>query len=374
MRVFPFMPQSEFVEAHHWLTDVIQPRGSEQRFRMRHFPRRTYAHRYQLTDREYSQAQSIASDWHLPVLVPLWEDIRRITSLTPNKAAFDVSFSNFTVGERFLLWGASNNWEIKEITQMTGGEVLFSPLLTNDYVSAWAIPLKEGRFAQPIAAVRTSFDRIIVEAIFETNSRYRPVSSDLYPLFRDHPVVTDRPVLLGDISENVERRVTVFDSATGIVSVTPDRSFASRHSAIHWSEIDRARKFQVRDWLGGRAGRWRGFWVSTWNTDTVLIEHAFASDTKITVDRPYLYKAPGSIAYQSSNGIICKKVVSATIVDPSLPTYELQLDEPCEIDLPPGAPVSRLHFARFDVDRIEMQHGAGGRMDLSVPIVEIPEP
>jgi hypothetical protein len=199
-----------------------------------------------------------------------------------------------------------------------------------------------------------------------------------FPTYRTYPLI-DRPaVMVGDTREQFEREVEVLDSGTGLLTKTPTFSQAIQISTLAWSVLTCDALWDLRVWLHSRKGRWKCFWVPSWNADLTITRAIAANDTTIEIaDINYSAHYPSTADFAIitlDEGAHCFRV---TDCDPGTTGHQiLTIDTPMteSIALNTIGKTCRIVRSRFDADRVEIQHSphTGEQATVAIPIVQVP--
>lgn len=198
-----------------------------------------------------------------------------------------------------------------------------------------------------------------------------------YVTYKDHDVMTDRTFIVSDIRERFEREVEVVDNGTGVIWQGPQFTYPVQTSMMAWETLTREELWYIRVWLHSRRGKWKGFWLPSWNNDLQITQPIADTDTEITIS---------AIGYPSFEGqrdiMILTKAGSMHFArvlngDDGLLSQEvLTLEAPIGFNLAVSdiEMVCFMTFMRFDADRIEIKHKAARGASIAVAVMEAPIP
>lgn len=380
MELWPFIPQREFIESLEWLTDVIRCRGGEQRLALRTAPRHGYQYTSLLDPHQFSKAKSFARARSAEeILVPLWGELTYIGALAyeAEEAIFDTSFAHYAVGGLAMVWQADDYYEIVEVATLTEEGLTFTQPLEKNYVAALVAPVKAGIFAQPFEVSRVSGDYLKGSVRFTSVETEDLAGATDYPIYLDHDVMLDRPVLTNDIRERFERETELADNGTGLIQPMTEHTYPIQTSALSWSTLTKEELWKLRIWLHTRRGRWKGFWTPSWNKDLQLMAPVVSADTSLKVKRIGYPQQEGTrdiMIVTTSGSLIYKRILGGGYW--SSTQESLTLSEPIGADLAPSDidMICFLTFMRLDADRIEIRHKAAHGVTVTVPVFEAPIP
>jgi len=243
------------------------------------------------------------------------------------------------------------------------------------------MPVVSATFAQDFEASRDS-----IALAIRTKVRFVSVESqDLgagtgmgYPLADGVPVVIDPPELIrGSVAEQYGRDVDVLDNATGIIAKLPTSTTPGQSSMVAWTRMDAEEKWRLFEWLHQCRGRWRSFWLPSWNKDVVITKNIVAGDDfieVIAVGFAATYGLPCWLEIRFATSRAIQKIISVS-TDGAPGTERLHFSGAFSGGAPASSVVrvSKLTRMRLNADRIEVQHRIGGDCVVAVPTTEVPE-
>lgn len=198
-----------------------------------------------------------------------------------------------------------------------------------------------------------------------------------YPVHRGHEVMTDRSFLISDIRERFEREAVEEDNTTGQVWIGPQFTYPIQTSSMNWDTLTREDLWNLRVWLHSRRGKWRGFWLPSWNPDLKVTQPIVATDTTITIrEMGYpTFEGPRDLMVVTKAGAYHYLQVTGG-TDGLLNQEVLALAGEAGVNLAVSdiEMVCFLTFMRFDADRIEIRHRAAKGASVAVPVMEAPVP
>lgn len=388
-RVWPFRPQVNVVESYEWYTYINRCREAEYRYCKRPIPRAGFTFQYIMRAAEYGVARELANLIGADTLyVPDWPRYTQVPSVSPSTVTLPVDASmtpSYKVGGKLLLWGSNEDYEVCSIQGIGEGTISISAV-QDFHDNPCVVPLREGTITQEFGADRGPTDFSVADIVFQV-----PVTEDLTPtygeglVFSDYlgsPVMTSVVEMNGGARENHPRVVDEVDSIVGLVRKTPVYTTPDRSFLVSWTTADREELWNVLLWLHSRKGRWKNFWLPSWNEDVHITTGPMNNDTTIEVDAvgfASAYSNPTDLLIMTqSGGGWPVRVTGAT---PGETGKELlQLSEPFQTHVPglSGIPLQmisrtcRLTLSRLNSDRVEVHHQSGDQATIVVPTVEVP--
>lgn len=376
--VWPFVPQRRFREVLEWATTVAQARSKERRSGARAVPRQIVNFTYQLDEQQFSRAKAIATGWaHRTFGMPVWWDCARVGGLAAGAAYIDVdtSHADYRSNDVVLVWDDDEAFEAAETLAVEAGRINLKLPLTRDYSNAYVMPLRFGRVLRGMDFRRRATPIVESGVEFTVVDTLDRSATDL-PQYRGKDVLTDRTVLVGDVTERIERAVTLLDNGSGVIVADPETTYPTQRSVVGWSADDRAAAWRLRRLLHARKGRLKSFWLPSWNADLVLTKVVSAAAQGLTVRNVgyHLYYGVTDIMIRTTSGqTFFRRVLGGSLTDQG--ENSLSIDAALGVELQPSDVefICFMRLVRFDSDRVELTHKDAGVVETSVPVMEVPE-
>ena len=382
MSLWPFMPVGEVVEVLEWRTDVLRARASEQRFRLRERPRRTwnFAH---LFDAEGQAAARAILRTGAACQVPDW--IKAIHA-GPVAAGASVSIAMTTAGlglvagASVVLWNGLRDFEVCEIESVAPSALVLAFVVTARNATIYrvdqahaAVELSISRPAGPLQLGTISFEAPAVDTY----------GASTYAQYRGHDVLPMVPrVGGGTLAEDFAWPVERFDNETGLLATSALRELPDDTFMMRWHVFTAPEIAALRAWVASRYGRWLAFWQSTWQRDLVAAADVGSGDTTLRVYAPTGATTLGRSAFdleiQAPAAVYLRRITAAS-AGPAVngrPTIDLTMDSSfgTAVTAAQFGRISYLRCARFNADRIELLHRPGEGLAVAVPCIEVPVP
>lgn len=377
--VWPFMPQTTHKETLEWSTDVVPSYTSEQRLALRQAPRQFFDYTCYLDKVEFSRAKAIATQWaHRVYGVPVWSELSRVgqLSLGATFIPVDTTAADYRENDVVILWESSEKQAAVEITTVHANGVSLKIPLETEFEAAYIAPLRFAMAPEGISFSRAGNEQTVATCRFRVTSNKDLGSDALYPTYRGKSVVTDRTIMVGDITEKIYRSVDTFDNESGVVEVDVTSNKIDHRQVITFSTRSRAERWAARQWIHSRLGRQKSFWVISWNNDLeVVSDFSSASSGFIvnSIDYSLLYSVKDVMILLKDGTKIFKRITGATAnedgteninFDSAIGTSALASD----VEM-----VSFMSHVRFDTDSVDISHQYNGQVQISIPVMEIPE-
>jgi len=374
MRAWPFKPRTPVLEALQWSTDIFLAKAAEQRVALRVQPRRIFSYAHTLTDEEVNFARVLVRNTQgQGFYVPDWTQAEQVgTILSGAEVTLPVDLSVATYGTKALVWESVYQYEVVDVTEDSTG--FLEADVSESYGSAWVMPVFYGDAPDGFSVDRLgkSLNGCNIQFVL---TECEDISAALYPTYRGHEVITDCPVTGGDtFAESTGYELSTFDNVVGDEEYIRARDYIQHTFQMRWHRFTRADVYSLRQWLHSRKGRQKAFWLSSFGKD--LTPASSISGTTLQVYNDILARpAPFDLEIVGKSTHRVQVTAAATGADVNgRPTANLTLDTSVTEDLSDIQRISYLMCARFDADRIELEHAAKGGTVVQVPCREIPVP
>lgn len=376
MVVWPFKIRDEFIETAEWFTDVIRTKNKEQRFAQRQAPRTTYNYSHYLTIQEYNAAQAIIKQ-NETFLVPDWSlaiSYGFLASGSPGSIPYGEAFHQLDIGDYILVWESSAKYEAVLILDTDSADT-FSGNISQTYSNAKLVPLHTANCPTGLRATRQAGNIINAEIEFEITDT-RDIGYSAYDQYRGEDVIDDCPVIAGTtFNEPISYPTDSFDNDISNQVYMTQRNFYDFNKQMRWHVFNRADLYSLRRFLHSRRGRWKPFWMSSFSRDFELAAPIVSNETFITVYAPRDLTDLGVTSFDIEiDGQHYRQVTSyADGIVGGRVILQLNLSAQVGLNLGTRARVSYLHFMRFNVDRVELQHRARAGVSVAIPTIELNE-
>lgn len=374
---WPYIPEGSFTETREWLTDVIRTRKKEQRLSLRRGPRKTVSHSYMLGDSDLSNMWSHDKVWvNQTYAVPDWTKFMRLGPVT--KGTLELNIKAVDLGLRAsgfaFIYENNAKYEVRPVKAVEPNKVVFVDSISRDYDDATIVVIELQKHQQPLSIVRTAMGVSVAQATWEKLDDTLNASNP-FPQYAGRPVVTDH-ILMGGTraSERFGYDLDRIDSQLGIYTDFQEYDWETQtRGQLKWSCNDRAEFDRVRNFLDYCRGKQGEFFVPTWNNDFELaLNITSGQGVKIKPNAATLFFKPFHIMIQYVDGSRDFVKVTSAVREMDFDTLQTQpvvASRPME----QVSRICRLNLMRFDTDRFEFQHRDSGEIDISAPIVAVPE-
>jgi hypothetical protein len=356
-------PRIPFNEAYEWYNYVQDSyNGRNQVTRFRNAPRHYMEIESPIPQVDINNVYALlhaykSEKWGMPS----WADYQTI-SIASGSTSLP---GGYTVDERIPYVLVQDQYK---------AEVLFFnegvfDALENDYVNALLMPLRIGRI---ITSADTYNNTISGNASFAFQSSVNvDYDIDEPTQYDGHDVYTDTCSLFTSplgIRDTIITRMDSVDGITGLVNYNSPWLCSRRERDYRVYNDTQAEYKAFKDFLYRRGGRYRPFWLPTWNGDLTL-ESTGALTTSIVVSESGFSFCRSDIAVRKTNGDWLFRKVTEAIQDSD--NIVLTLDTSLGINAEDIERISYLGLHRLGTDRVEIGHISNQKSLCTIPIVEL---
>lgn len=366
--------QAPYKETLSWLTDITPSyNGGEERIQLRTKPR-------QRTSNDFSARPELSKDVYNTIYgglarlwaVPLWAQSRRAGQLYGGQTVLpvDTLYADFRVGDAILLLGACQRWFVDIIADLDETTIT----ITNGVAeldNAFAIPLRIGRIVSNGQKSTTGYGadwKIVYEV--DDNLLMEPAAPTQY--FGDDIYLS--PTLLEDtyLNESIQTKLETFDFNVGLVKAFPDWTYNRTVRPYKIITETDAEAWAVRQWLHRRAGRYRPFWMPTFENDVRLHQTGTIVNTVNVVEDeriPYTQDRI-NLAFGMRDGTwLPRRVTLDASAGVNLRT--LTLSSALNVKASDVMAISYMGYRRLDSDTADLNWLGNGVCELTVPVLEL---
>lgn len=376
---WPYQPNwaRPVVERLSYRTDIIQTHdGSEQRLRLRQWPRLGFRAQYVRHGLESRRLQALLWAWQARnFALPLWHQVQRLTQPLAEGAlgipvhTVDLDYSP---GGLLILIAGDQEFELLTAAEVqSDGLTLERPTQQSWPAGTYILPARPARLSQATPLRRHTAAVLSLEADWEVGD-YAPMPAlTAEPQHQGHPALLRAPNRATPVEDTYERLLDVLDLG-GVVVADDPVGRPQVATQLAYVLRNRAEIAWMRRWLQARGGRHGAFWLPTFEPDLTPTELITAASQVITVrDIGYgLYYAlaPGrrDLLIELRDGRqFLRRIVDTLEADPG--TERLLLDRALGVDAPMQA-VRRISFmslCRLDADSVELSHRSAGVAQIS---------
>lgn len=380
--VWPFRPQHDLVESLEWMTDVMKAKRAEQRECLRVMPRIFYQCKYILGDADYGAARELARTvGGDSVLVPDWPNDAQVPSFSAGTASLpvDATFAPaYLSGAAALIWDSNARYEAVTVSGAGTGTISISAA-TMDHVNPSIVPLRLGTFTKAFDGERGPYDFSNAEAEFRciyTEDLSTVSGGPGYPTYRGDQVITDPVEIINGAKESNVREVETVDSQVGPLYNYPIFATPNQSAVLGWTARNASDLWSRRAWLHSKKGKWKQFWVLSWNNDVQIAADIAGGDGTIRiVDIGFAskYPNPTDLAIVAPDGgMWFVRVTGATPFGTGFESLTLSAPFVGSVSLANISKTCKMTLSRLDSDRIDIQHLPGRQATIVAATKEVP--
>jgi hypothetical protein len=283
------------------------------------------------------------------------------STVIPNIPTVD---SEFITGGVALLFNAIDNNESVQLKEVQSNQLILElPTQQNWPAGTRIYSAKFARIASQQTVTRPTRHILDLRAKFIVTDNSGLTEAEGTTLYKGYPVLLDIPNEVETLSEDWLRPLLEFEADTVNLVVDDPIGYTTIVRRMDWLLKSRKERTDLRKWLYARAGRWKPFWMPSWNEDFKLKSLLTGTDTKLVIGFAFYERfvpatpMRNALMIELFNGTrIFKSILS---VDEISETEEnVFIDSPVGFDIPPQnvKRISYLNLSRLDSDTVEIFH------------------
>jgi hypothetical protein len=372
LALIPFQAESTMVETWEFYTDVSIARDlSEERIQGRSKPRVVYNYKIPLSSTKAQESFNTEfGGLRIDNAIPVWSDVQYVglvaagaTSISCNTELYDLRENSLA-----MLFNCGN-WQIIEINSIDTSSITLTAGVTLEINKAYLIPVRKGWVRGAISrnvsgySASTSINYVVDDNPYleaEVPDQY--LSNDIYfePLLKDSET----------LNTSLNQQQTIVDQVVGPVARFTDTTRPQQIKPFYSILENRQQIVNFKKFLFRRAGKYRPFWLPSFENDLRLLSTGTISTTiTISSDSFIAYASQRTHIAIHANEAWHARAVSNPI---QLDADRVQLTLSSALNLPADKIVciSYLGLYRFDSDKIDLTWQSG-IVKTTVPIIEI---
>ncbi len=359
------------IERLDWLTDVLTAHdGTEQRIRLREYPRRALEFSFGAQGAQRRRLDVALYGWGARLwALPIWTDGQRLAAdLLVDDLVVPVTTTDrdFTAGGLVMLLGEDGGNEVVEIDSVEPGALnLVRPLLNAWPAGSCTIyPARPARLPASHGFRRFTGDFVTGRVRMEVEDvNAWPAATET--TYRGLPVLTTPPNWIGEIDQDLQRKLAQLDYGTGLRAFDDESGKPEIVQSYRWMLDGRDEIAAFRSWLYSRAGKFAACWVPTWVDDLVVVANIGAAATAITIENiGYTLQAAARVHRRdlrielTSGAVYYRRITGSSEAGD---TEVLNIDTALGVLVTPTqiARVSFMALARLDADGVEINWFTG---------------
>ncbi len=371
------MPEGDIQEVLEFLTDVFKSaNGTEQRVRVRNYPRQVVDYSYKLDDdEERRKAEVFLYKWQPQTFgVPIWFECKRLTAAVSAGATslyFNTAYADFRADGLLIVWQDYQTYDSLQVDTVYSDHVTLTSAVSRDYPAGTRVmPVRAGITKQEIAGDKYPVNLSTFTIKFHITDNEVDIGSTA--AFNTH----NGKVMFNDY--NWISRGTLTDTLKNVVHHL-DNLVGSPIQFSNWTNSqfisskgffckNPQKTWEMRQVLHALAGAQKSFYLPTFYHDLVVKNTLAVGSTEMDIEHVrYSDFIAGNEPNKSlyivlTNGtILTRQVVSAIEVDST--TERLTVDSAWGSTILANevAMVSFLRLCRFADDKFEILHNNSGQ-------------
>lgn len=374
--LWPFRPQAPVLERLAWLTDVMGSRTGEQRLKLRNVPRQSLDYDHRLDADQFSRAKAfVRRNGAVLVDAPVWPEAAWLGAVAADATSLsvDTTAADWREGGHLVVWESDSKFAVLEIDTVSSGSIALSDPVGIAFTRAEVMPVRSAYIADGLSIARGSTFVDASLSILVTDNV--DLSASDYPQYESLDVVTERTIMVSDISEHVVRSVEMVDNGFGPVALETRRNYADFGQALGFIENGPAAVWRRRRWLHSLGGKQKPFWLPAWNMDLSLQDPLGSSDTVASVRSisPAATYVGRHVMVLLHDGTRFLRSITNAVPDGDNDDITLSASLGQAVTAAEIASFCFLSKVRLDSDVVSIEHRDTGLSAVTVPVMESPE-
>lgn len=371
LALLEFQPEAPASESLEFLTDIMESRnGGEQRLQLRSKPRQYIS--YTIPLQSWNIAQSFNTSYGAIGrlwAVPIWSEVQYVGTILDNAVTITCNTTLYDIraNSLALLYSGETSWQVVEIGTITATYVNITSNI--DYMTnCYLIPIRLGWIEGQLSSSTNGYNKkTTVTFEIEDNLAITPSAPTQY--LGDDIYYTPSLLSNGSLTRTIQVQMEKMDGELGIIRRQFPWTNARYGSGYNTITINRTEYITYKNFLYRRAGKFRRFWMPTFEQNLRLVSTGTITTTIIIESDDFnSYTFRPNIAILA-NGVWYPRIVSNPIAQP-LNRVQLTLNTALNLPASQITNICYLGLNRLNTDRIEMQWAAGV-MESNVNILEL---
>lgn len=371
--LLPYFAMIGSRESIEFLTQVLEAYdNTEERIKLRVLPRQSLSYVYPIGRSRMANAfnveyGAIRKNWAIPMWAE-WQLVGEVLTSASSILCDTVQF-DLRPNSLALLYTSDSVWQIVEISTITATQINVSNSL-NHQLGCRLIPLRIGRIDGDISkSINDIFSSDQIQYLIDQGQDISPITPQQY---LGNDIYFTCPLLQGDvIQKSIIQRDDMVDMDLGIIShINP-----WAHSRYKWSlrtVLNNPFKIrEYRDFLYRRSGKFRPFWMPTFERNLRLVTTGNITTTIVIKNDGYNdWTRRVNISIQKQDGTWTTNTLSSpTIV--ALNNIQLTLGTSLGYDASLIRNICYLGLYRLDNDSVDLNWLKSRTVESTVNIIEL---
>lgn len=369
----PFEAQTPIVERFEFLTDVIESRdGTEDRHELRILPRQFFEYSVPLQYMKKADAFNtlyggLRLDWALPI----WSESQFVGSLAASQTVIncDTTLHDLEAPGLALLFNNSEDFEAVEITALTDTSITISTDISARN-AAYLVPIKEAVVMGSPSQATNGFESVLKITFQVKNTSL--ISGDVPTQFLTDDIYFEAGIMRGASLEKVlDMRQDVSDFSIAKPAFSTPWQNPKYRTPYNFNVKDAEEVRALKEWVFRRAGKYRPFWLPTFEDDiriksTGLLTSTIQIENNSTFD--FTLRRENIAFLDSSNTWHVRTITDFT---PSGQSVIITLDTDLNLDASEVMTSSFIGLNRCDTDRFELRWVGNHVVECQIGIIEL---
>jgi hypothetical protein len=360
------------IERLEWKTDVLTAYdGTEQRIKLREYPRRTFEFAFAATGRQRRRLDSMLYGWGARQwALPIWPDGEQLSAqvaIGATQVMCTTATRDYYVGGLMIFLGDDGSYEAVEIDEVQADRLILARATEKLWpaLTTMIFPARLARLPATHGFSRFTHDAVYgpVRMEVDENSAWTAASETTY---RGRPVLTEKPNWIEDISVEYLRKLASLDYGTGPAVYHDESGVPEIRQTHRWFLDGRAEIAAFRAWLYARAGKYGALWVPTWADDMILADTIGAAATTVDIENiDYHQRIDAGENRQDirielrSGAVHYRRITAAQHISDQV--ERLTIDSALGVQVTPAdvVAISYMALCRLDTDGVEISYFSG---------------
>lgn len=373
---WPFKPLArQSSETLEWFTEVMPTYEDEQRLALRNAPRQTFSYTAKLDRDEYARAKVLATRLAGTVVgAPVWIEGVELGAVasSDDTFAFDTTAGDWRVGDYVMVWESNALYATGEVATLSDTELTLVDPIGETFTDATIVPLRRAYAVDGFRTARTAL-HADVSVKLQVLDNQDNGGAALASTYQSLDVLTDAPIILGDIAETIIQPAEFIDNGFGLVALEPITDYVRAGFTLSFMDETKAALWARRAWLHRCRGRQKPFWVPAFNQDFAITSSIGSGDTSVTVTEigPASYFTDRHVMIELLDGTRFFRRITGASAGTGTTTLTLSSSLGQAVTAAQIRRFCFLHKVRLDSDRVTIAYRYAATTAITVPVVEV---
>jgi len=378
LALIPNQPEKPVKEVLEWLTDIITSNdGSEERLKKRSTPRRFFSYKIPLQhDKKASIENAIYGAIDKNAAIPIWTEAIEIEAIVPLLKLIgsqSTLFTSLKANSIAISLAPNGDWEFLEIESVEDFHVILSDSIPASVEAGHLlIPLSVSKI---VGNVKNSTNGLnsFLNFTFRVDDGLKSVDEIAPSSFLTYDVYNKAGLTKGGFLDNAfEKRRNLIDFKLGDIEEYSPWNDTRISKPYDFLLEDLSDVFDFKGFLQRRSGRFRGFWLPSFENDLRLLSSGLV-ETSFIVENSEIFDYGSSrlhISALDSSGVWHNRTIT-NITELSETQVQIEIDTSFNLQSSDFVLISYLGFNRFNADRIEFSWIGNAVSKVNLGILEI---